>query len=242
MEDVFESGEVIANRIIKSYTQQAAFQVYKLVGSHDLLGNPAAIFADVGGGVRQFFHEQRKGLLIKSPFAAMQSVGHLTQHVVGGTGAFTFGATSGMTKGLSHFTATMAFDKKYNYRRQIALQKEARSVKQGMKYGAALLGGGVASGVAGLVRQPVKGAREAGAKGFVKGVGKGTIAFVPKVASGMAGGISKVAEGFANQGKHLAGGSEEQGTLRVRQPRELAATDGSGQAVLLPYPRFQMDF
>ena len=78
MENVFDTGEVIFNRITKSFVQQAAFQMYKLVGSHDLLGNPAAIFADVSGGVRQFYHEQKKGLIIKSPTAFAQSVVSLT--------------------------------------------------------------------------------------------------------------------------------------------------------------------
>ena len=56
-------------------------------------------------------------------------------------------------------------------------------------------------------------------------------------------GVSKIAEGVASDVKHLTAGSgEEQSTLRVRQPRELAPSDGSGPAVLLPYPRFRMDF
>ena len=243
LEDVFEPGEVIANRIMKSYTQQAAFQVYKLIGSHDLLGNPAAIFADVGGGVRQFFHEQRKGQFIKSPTAFAHSIASLTGNVVGASGALTLGATSGMAKGMSAVAATMAFDAKYNYRRQLVLQKEARSMRQGLYLGSQLLGGGVVSGVAGLVRQPVKGARDAGAKGFAKGVGKGTIGLFAKTTSGMSAGISKVAEGVASDMKHLTGNSEAaQSTLRIRQPRELVRQDGSGPAVLLPYPRFNMDF
>ena len=48
-------------------------------------------------------------------------------------------------------------------------------------------------------------------------------------------------EGVASAGDvvlHKGG----QSTLRVRQPRELAAPDGSGPAVLLPYPRFRVDF
>jgi len=228
---------------VRSYVQQLAFQVYKLISSHDLLGNPSAIFADVGGGVRQFFHEQRKGLIIKSPAAFAQSAGTLAGTLAGGTGQLTLGATSGLAKGMSHFAATMAFDSKYNYRRQITLQQEARSFRQGMYLGSRLVGGGIASGVAGLVRQPVKGARQDGAKGFAKGVGKGTIALMPKIASGLTAGVSKVAEGVASDVKHLTHAHEDQSTLRVRQPRELANVDGSGPAVLLPYPRgFKMEF
>ena len=139
--------------------------------------------------------------------------------------------------------ATMAFDKKYNYRRQIVLQKEAHSVRQGLYLGSQLIGSGFASGVAGLVRQPVKGARTQGANGFAKGVGKGTIGLFAKVTAGTAAGISKVSEGMTS-GMTASAGSSSEGpsTLRVRQPRELTAADGSGPAVLLPYPRFRVDF
>lgn len=243
MENVFDTGEVIFNRITRSYVQQAAFQMYKLIGSHDLLGNPTAIFTDMSGGVRQFYHDQRKGLIIKSPAAFAHSVGTLTGNLVGGTGALILAPTSGMTKGISEMAATMAFDKKYNHRRQLVLQKEAHNMRQGLYLGTQLIGGGLASGVAGLVRQPVKGARTHGAKGFAKGVGKGTIGLFAKSASGTAAGISKVAEGVASSVQHATGSSEGgQSTLRVRQPRELAAPDGSGPAVLLPYPRFRLDF
>ena len=135
---------------------------------------------------------------------------------------------------------SQVFDSKYNYRRQITLQKEARTTRQGIYYGGKLVGGGIASGVAGLVRQPVKGAREAGARGFAKGVGKGTVALVPKMAAGLTAGVSKIAEGVASDVRHLTGSSEDQSTLRVRQPRELSTTEDGAPAVLLPYPRFRI--
>ena len=39
-----------------------------IVGSLDLIGNPATFFSDVGGGVKDFYYEPRKGL-VKSPSA-----------------------------------------------------------------------------------------------------------------------------------------------------------------------------
>ena len=52
-----------------------------------------------------------------------------------------------------------------------------------------------------------------------------------------------MAEGVASDvQRHMTGGSEGQSILRVRQPRELTASEGGGPAVLLPYPRFSMKF
>ena len=59
MEEVFESGDTLINRIVRAYAMQVTLQLYKLIGSLDLLGNPSAVFADVGGGVRQFWQEKK---------------------------------------------------------------------------------------------------------------------------------------------------------------------------------------
>ena len=104
--------------------------------------------------------------------------------------------------------------------------------------GGQLLRAGVYSGITGVVRQPIRGAREAGAKGFVQGVGKGAIGIIAKPASGAAAMISKTAEGAASEVKQLTSGKGEV-MLRVRQPRELRGS-GAGSSdggVLLPYPR-----
>ena len=61
LDEVFESGDRLLHRILRSYAMQGVTQIYKLIGSLDLLGNPSAVFADVGGGVRTFFDTQWKG-------------------------------------------------------------------------------------------------------------------------------------------------------------------------------------
>ena len=252
LDEVFESGDVIGKRIGSWYARELRVAVLKLIGSLDLLGNPSAMFADVGGGVRQFFQEQRKGQIFRSPTAFAGSLATLAGNVAGGTGTFALGATSGLSIGVSHMATAFAFDRQYAHERQLTLQKEARNVRHGAYLGMQLLGGGISSGVAGLVRQPVRGARKAGAKGFAKGVGKGTIGLVAKTGSGMAAAVSKTAEGVASDVKHLtSGGSGGEISLRKRQPRDLTvqhpSASGSGggsnvPAVLLPYPHFTMEF
>lgn len=41
-------------------------------------------------------------------------------------------------------------------------------------------------GVTGLVKKPIRGAKRGGAKGFIKGLGKGLLGFVGRPASGVA--------------------------------------------------------
>ena len=246
IENVFESGDDLLNRIGQHYEQSIKYQLLKVIGSRvigmELLGNPLEIFADVSGGVRQFFQEQRKGVIIKSPKGFAQSLGSVSATTAGGMGQLAFRFTSGLTKELAYDFAWLARDEKYMYERQMAAQKEARSMRQGIYLGGQLFRAGVYSGVTGVVRQPIRGAREAGAKGFVQGVGKGTIGLIAKPASGAAAMISKTAEGAASEVKQLTSGKSEV-MLRVRQPRELRGSGtGTDSGVLLPYPRcFTMD-
>ena len=49
-----------------SHTLQALKGLYSLIGSSDLIGNPAGLFNDVLGGVKCLYYEPRNGL-VKTP-------------------------------------------------------------------------------------------------------------------------------------------------------------------------------
>ena len=103
--------------------------------------------------------------------------------------------------------------------------------------GAEALRDGLSSGMSGLIKQPVRGAMQSGAKGAVRGVGLGLAGVLPKFASGIAGFASKVTEGMGAEAKRYTPGALEAdrigrlSVLRIRQPRLLA------DRVLRAYPR-----
>ena len=99
------------------------------------------------------------------------------------------------------------------------------------------LGQGLLGAVTGVIRNPVEGAINDGAKGFVKGVGSGLVGLIAKPTSGLAGAVAKTTEGLASDAKRLtqAGADARRPQMRVRQPRVIGA-----DAVLLPYPRAQL--
>merc|ERR1712046_54432 len=105
---------------------QTLQSVYKLVGSLELLGNPASFISDVRGGVKQFFYEPRKGL-VKSPAAFASGLARgtygLAGGVVGGTTAAFVGAASAVTRNVGFMAGQLAFDPLYNYRQQLAQQQ-----------------------------------------------------------------------------------------------------------------------
>ena len=74
------------------------------------------------------------------------------------------------------------------------------------------------SGITGLVKMPVKGAKEKGLKGFLTGTMKGVTGLVAKPVSGTLDIISKTSEGIKNNTKIFEKKSGK-GMDRIRLPR-----------------------
>jgi hypothetical protein len=68
VEDCFCSQQELTSKITKHYIAQAVLEVYKVVGSIDILGNPVGLFSNLGTGVMDFFYEPANGL-VQSPKA-----------------------------------------------------------------------------------------------------------------------------------------------------------------------------
>lgn len=118
---LFESADALLQRVGWHYAMQVLQSVYRLVGSLDLLGNPAAIFSDVSGGVTQLV-SGAAGLRVKSPAAFAQGLvagsAGLAGGVIGGTSAGLLGVFSAVARGAENVTTALAFDPAYSRRRQ----------------------------------------------------------------------------------------------------------------------------
>jgi hypothetical protein len=87
-----------------------------------------------------------------------------------------------------------------------ALYDDARlQLGHGFLQGMTSMGKGIFDGVTGLVTQPVKGAKEEGAKGFLKGFGKGIIGIATKPVAGVIDMASKTTEGITSHAAALRG-------------------------------------
>ena len=63
IDDVYLRMNDITDKILKSYRNQTLFQIYKILGSSDLIGNPVQLIEKIGTGFFEFVNEPRKGLL-----------------------------------------------------------------------------------------------------------------------------------------------------------------------------------
>ena len=171
LEEVFESGDALLQRVIRSYALQLLTSLYKLIGSLDLLRIPAAVVADFSGGVRAFFHEAPKG--------NVRGVAAGTAGLAGGIfGGLTVGGLSlsaAAARSLATMTGRLAFDRDYDHQRQLEYQRHPSTTKKGVAQGLRAVRAGFVGGVRGVVAKPIAGAREDGTRGFFKGMGKGLV-------------------------------------------------------------------
>ena len=87
VENVYMSWADVSMIIVKSYITQGITQIYKVLGSLDIIGNPVKLVRNVGGGFYDFVNEPRKGFRLgpkEFGIGVAKGVGSLIYGIVGG--------------------------------------------------------------------------------------------------------------------------------------------------------------
>lgn len=187
----------LQSRVVQHYVRQGVQQVYKILGSTEALGNPVGLFANISTGVHDLFYEPRQGI-VESPQAFARGLAKGTTSLIKNT---VYGAFNSMGKAvgaLGKGVATLSMDKDYIRRRARNQRAKPRHVLEGTAQGALAVGRGLVDGLAGIVLQPIAGARREGALGLFKGIGMGVVGVAVKPVAGVLEGITKTAEGVKN--------------------------------------------
>lgn len=207
VQNVFDSLHHFAILVREYYVTQLSNQRMKLLASNALVGNPAALFDAVGTGARDFFAEPGRA---KGSADFIASVGRgsksLFTHTVGGL----VDSVSSIPRAVSSGLEKAVGDNEYLAERERIRGSNlpgghrgssAKNPAQGLATGALSFAHGISSGVTGFIREPVQGARQGGAGGLLKGIGK---AFIGGVAKPVAGVIDLVAEPAAGLSQQIA--------------------------------------
>lgn len=194
IQDVKLSYAVLAQRIMLHYQQDFINQLYRIVGSADILGNPIGLFNNVSSGVADLFYEPTDGVVDARDFGAglARGAGSLVKKTVFGLTDSMTKVTGSIGKGLSAATLDKQFQTQRRMRRS---RNKPRHALYGVTAGAGSLVQSVASGLEGVVRKPIEGAEADGAAGFFKGFGKGLIGVATKPVVGVFDMASNVTEG-----------------------------------------------
>ena len=67
MENVRVSLPVLIDRIRRHYGQEFLYQIHKIIGSADFLGNPVGLFTNISSGVMDVFYEPYHGVVMSGP-------------------------------------------------------------------------------------------------------------------------------------------------------------------------------
>jgi vacuolar protein sorting-associated protein 13A/C len=102
-----------------------------------------------------------------------------------------------------------------NERQKNAIQDRPSNVIEGVGYGLKSAFLGVATGITGVVENPIKGAKKEGVKGFGKGIYKGLTGLIVKPVSGAFDLVSKTSEGIKNN----VSTTKEKKVKRIRRMR-----------------------
>ncbi|GAB0491741.1 hypothetical protein MMPV_002996 [Pyropia vietnamensis] len=187
----FDTAQHLSTLGTEFYVRQLRAQKLKFLTSNSLVGNPSALFDSVATGAKDFFVEAGKA---NSSADFLSSLGRgsssLLTHTVGGL----VGSLGSIPGSLSAGLESAVGDSEYLAERE-SIRGRRASPGSGLVTGALSFGHGLSSGVAGLIRDPVAGAREDGAFGFARGLGKGLLGSVLKPVAGALDLIAEPAAG-----------------------------------------------
>lgn len=219
---------ILMESILTHYGQSLVYQVHKILGSADFLGNPVGLFNNISSGVLDIFYEPYQGFVINDRpqeigiGIAKGGLSFIKKSVFGFSDSFAK-MTGSLAKGLS--VATM--DRKFQERRRLNQRRNRpKHALYGFTSGANSFFESVSSGVTGIAQAPIEGAAREGAGGFFKGLGKGVIGFPTKTAIGLFDLALNVSEGIRNTTTVF----DTDGLEKVRLPRYVSYDD-----ILRPY-------
>lgn len=200
LDNVRVSTQILVQNISNHYSQEVMYQIHKILGSADFLGNPVGLFNNISSGVTDIFYEPYQGLILSDKPEEF-GIG-----IAKGAASFAKKTVFGFSDSFSKFTGSLSkglaaasLDKQFQDRRRITrARNRPKHALYGVTAGANSFFTSVASGVGGLARKPLEGAEQEGALGFFKGVGKGVLGFATKPAVGVLDMASNVSEGIRN--------------------------------------------
>eukprot|EP01102_Stenamoeba_stenopodia_P019517 TRINITY_DN7393_c0_g1_i1.p1 TRINITY_DN7393_c0_g1~~TRINITY_DN7393_c0_g1_i1.p1 ORF type:complete len:919 (-),score=173.03 TRINITY_DN7393_c0_g1_i1:117-2720(-) len=198
LENPFTTRRDLLNRLIQHYIENAFDEWHKFIGAADIIGSPISLFESLNVGWHDFFHEPAQGAMISSE-DFRKGLAKGTKSLVNNSVSGMMNSTSKLTGTIGQGLTTLAMDRDYSSKHLERRLMKPKSGAEGFVAGAQDLAGGFASGLTGLISNPIKGAAEGGIGGFFKGVAKGITGAAVKPIVGTLDLVSKTSEGIKNR-------------------------------------------
>ena len=228
--NLFETEAKLGTILQDHYFTSALRQLYKIVGSLELVGNPIGLMSSLGVGVKDFFYEPavavinsptELGKFGKSVFKGTLSLMTNTADGMIGTGT-TFTRAAG--RGMAKLTMDNAF-----MNSRLELQRVPNDAVLMMIRPLKDLRNGFYYGIVGILRVPYTNIRRYGVSGIIPGIAKGIAGVATKPVVGVLDAATHMGEGFREGMKYLT--RESTVPITRRRLTNLFGPDGR----ILPY-------
>ena len=217
IQDLYISWYNLSWKIITPYIAQGAIQIFSILGSLDIIGNPANLLQNITEGVYDFVKEpgigskqERKGIGIGA--GIVKGFGGLMSGVVGGA----FNSLQRISSTVLVTIQTIMDRNKKDI--SDAEQNEPSNIASGFYEGIIGLGSEIGKGFYNLFTEPCKGGKTEGISGFFKGLSKGLFGLILSPVAGVFSFISSFSGGIKNSCFSIVGRKKLK-TERFRHPR-----------------------
>ena len=185
-DNLFKTNNELTTMLSSHYLNSILWQLYKIVGSLELVGNPLGLVSSLGTGVKDFFYEPVHALYQSREIKrfgklAVKGASSLVGHAADGF----IGTGTTMTRNLGRTIALKGtFDEAF-IRRRIDLHQAPRTKKDVILRPFRDIGNGVFYGIVGVVKIPYLHWKKTGLKGLPEGFTKGSIGLWTKIIVGI---------------------------------------------------------
>lgn len=204
-DNVFKTWSEFTSTLQSHYLSSALGQMYKIVGSLDLVGNPVGLLSSLGTGVKDFFYEPGHAL-ITSP----TEISKIGRGVVKGTVSLLVNTSDGfigtattMTRSFGKGIAALSMDKAFLRNRE-ALQRHPNGIVATITRPAKDIANGFYCGVIGIVRVPYHSVKTHGCAGLLPGIAKGLAGVPAKPVVGVLDALTHSGDALRDLVKELA--------------------------------------
>lgn len=222
LENVSTSRDSLTSTLFRHYRNDLLEQWYKVVFGFEMIGNPVGMMNDIAGGAWTFFVSPAEGFVANPGIVGIgegfkKGTFALLESAISGA----FGAAGKVTGSISKGLAALSMDDEFIAKNKSSNKAKPKHVVDGLLSGAKSIGQGLFGGIAGIVTDPMKGAKKGGFKGFFKGAAKGILGVVAKPTAGVVNAASTALKSVGNTATLVL--SEKKSPVKARPPRYVAA-------------------
>jgi hypothetical protein len=203
------SWESLQDILIRHYSRQRLHEIYKVLGSAGVIGNPMGFARSVGLGIKDFLSIPARSFM-KSPSGLITGMAQGTTSLVSNTVYAISDAATQFSRAAQKGIVALTFDDQAaaNMEKQ---QKGASSYNKGVI-------NEFLEGLTGLLQSPIIGAEKHGLPGVLSGVALGVTGLVGRPAASILEVTGKTAQSIRNRSKLY----QMHPRFRVRLPRPLS--------------------